>query len=377
MPIESLTITNYPPFRPATFTFSPGVTVIAGPNGVGKTRLLASLGFAPSDGAISVQGVDVKNRRRDGLPPPDSHDIEIGTQPYVKATSLYPGTYKRQGTNGIRPFFGTTLTEIAGFEDWILNAKYHVEHSAPAKSLLPYQNALPRILKAFSLLDESVEFSRFDSQFRVRLSTPVGEVLLGDMSTGYQAAYSFLFAILRASTDRESKIAARGPSHDDDFNPNDNCILIDEIDRHLHPSWQERIIGLLKDFLPEQQLIVTTHSPHIIQGLHADELIALGRDEKNLTVQRKIHPAPGRFGFRGWTVEEILRDVLGMDDSISAERKDTEDAFNDALDREDVEAARPYYEDLMAMLHPANPLRRIYDHQYRAAGGTPQGQQST
>ncbi len=55
----------------------------------------------------------------------------------------------------------------------------------------------------------------------------------------------------------------------------EGIVLIDEIDMHLHPTWQMRIVNDLKVTFPKIQFIVTTHSPFIIQSLRAEELINL------------------------------------------------------------------------------------------------------
>lgn len=53
-------------------------------------------------------------------------------------------------------------------------------------------------------------------------------------------------------------------------------VLIDELDLHLHPSWQEKIIGSLKDTFPKMQFIATTHSPLILRTVtNEDRIIAL------------------------------------------------------------------------------------------------------
>lgn len=52
-------------------------------------------------------------------------------------------------------------------------------------------------------------------------------------------------------------------------------VLIDELDLHLHPNWQRKIVGILKETFPKIQFICTTHSPFIIQSLKNDELIDL------------------------------------------------------------------------------------------------------
>jgi len=53
-------------------------------------------------------------------------------------------------------------------------------------------------------------------------------------------------------------------------------VLIDELDLHLHPRWQRRIIEDLRTVFPNIQFICTTHSPFLIQSLRtSEELIML------------------------------------------------------------------------------------------------------
>lgn len=61
----------------------------------------------------------------------------------------------------------------------------------------------------------------------------------------------------------------------------DGIVLIDELDLHLHPEWQRKIIYVLKTEFPRIQFIVTTHSPFLIQESGTDELIIL----KNSSVE--------------------------------------------------------------------------------------------
>lgn len=54
-------------------------------------------------------------------------------------------------------------------------------------------------------------------------------------------------------------------------------VLIDEIDMHLHPTWQQNVVSDLKKAFPNIQFVVTTHSPFIVQSLKSHELINLDR----------------------------------------------------------------------------------------------------
>ena len=59
-------------------------------------------------------------------------------------------------------------------------------------------------------------------------------------------------------------------------------VLIDELDAHLHPKWQRRIVHDLKETFPEIQFVCTSHSPFIIQSLEEGELRALDQSGSRL-----------------------------------------------------------------------------------------------
>jgi len=52
-------------------------------------------------------------------------------------------------------------------------------------------------------------------------------------------------------------------------------VFIDELDVHLHPHWQRRIVNGLKNAFPEIQFIATSHSPQILGELRPEEIILL------------------------------------------------------------------------------------------------------
>jgi predicted ATPase len=63
-------------------------------------------------------------------------------------------------------------------------------------------------------------------------------------------------------------------------------VLIDELDLHLHPSWQRRVVRDLQAAFPKVQWITSTHSPFIIQSVDRGQIINLDR-ETGLDVHRK------------------------------------------------------------------------------------------
>ncbi len=55
----------------------------------------------------------------------------------------------------------------------------------------------------------------------------------------------------------------------------EGVVLIDEIDLHLHPKWQRRVLASLRRAFPRLQFITTTHSPFIVQSLEDGQLVNL------------------------------------------------------------------------------------------------------
>ncbi|MEA1973679.1 MAG: AAA family ATPase [Candidatus Cloacimonadota bacterium] len=59
-------------------------------------------------------------------------------------------------------------------------------------------------------------------------------------------------------------------------------VIIDEIDLHLHPKWQRKIIPTLTSVFPNIQLVVSTHSPHVITHVQPEDLFLLNTTDKGI-----------------------------------------------------------------------------------------------
>lgn len=60
-------------------------------------------------------------------------------------------------------------------------------------------------------------------------------------------------------------------------------VLIDELDLHLHPAWQKKIVSSLKSTFPSIQFITTSHSPFIIQETENGQLIKLKENQVSVS----------------------------------------------------------------------------------------------
>ena len=85
-------------------------------------------------------------------------------------------------------------------------------------------------------------------------------------------------------------------------------LLIDEIENHLHPTWQRRVIPALLKYFPGLQIFATTHSPFVVAGRKAGQVHLLEWHEDGITASTNTEDIVG------WTMDEILRRLMGVSD---------------------------------------------------------------
>ncbi|MBQ7738923.1 MAG: AAA family ATPase [Desulfovibrionaceae bacterium] len=78
-------------------------------------------------------------------------------------------------------------------------------------------------------------------------------------------------------------------------------VLIDELELHMHPIWQNRLIDSLQEIFPNTQFIVTTHSPLILSNVHPENVWVM-RDGSH----QPSHPLRSY----GMDASEILSEVI-------------------------------------------------------------------
>jgi predicted ATP-binding protein involved in virulence len=88
--------------------------------------------------------------------------------------------------------------------------------------------------------------------------------------------------------------------------------LIDEIDAHLHPSWQRAIVPVLRETFPQVQFITSAHSPFVIGECLESEVAVLRKVELQQRFVIETDPA-----LIGENVQEVLRDVFETDSTTA------------------------------------------------------------
>jgi hypothetical protein len=86
-------------------------------------------------------------------------------------------------------------------------------------------------------------------------------------------------------------------------------VFIDELDAHLHPAWQQKIIRLLRENFPNIQFFVTAHSPLVIAGCREGEVAVLRKGQKGFKVE------VFEQDFIGIEAKELYEKVFDIDEN--------------------------------------------------------------
>jgi predicted ATP-binding protein involved in virulence len=82
--------------------------------------------------------------------------------------------------------------------------------------------------------------------------------------------------------------------------------LIDEVELHLHPEWQQRVLGDLRRTFPNAQFIVSTHSPQVLTTIEPHHIIHLQATSKGVIAEQETGPT---FGAKSGDVLEAVMHV--------------------------------------------------------------------
>ncbi len=143
------------------------------------------------------------------------------------------------------------------------------------KKLINSENFLPHNAQFESVSSDGVFFKDGNGT----------TISVNQMSDGYRSILSMTFELIRQLVRvYGSELVFKNIEKDEMFIDLPGVVLIDEIDAHLHPTWQTRIGNWFLKYFPQLQFIVTTHSPLVCRAAEKGSiwrLAAPGSDEKS------------------------------------------------------------------------------------------------
>ncbi len=365
---------NFRCFEDAEFQFGEHFTVIIGDNGKGKSSILDALscvlafyllecGATTHDNLLQNEDVRKSVKRFAGIPTTieASYPVSVsGKFSYFGGNKPFSLTRGDASTaSDIDPLrqlgvFARVSLECETDQALPIFAYYHVvrANKIVRGSNLPRGEIGSRMLGYADCLDQDVNIVKFSNwlekityiflqertssellesvldaiyqclpevqkiEFRVRdndlmISFKDGMIYrFNELSDGYRSVFTL-------AADIAYRAACLNPHLTiDAMRQITGVVLIDEIDIHLHPRWQRRIVGDLKRAFPGIQFITTTHSPFIIQSLEPDEILNLNNRDQTRQEYEKL------------SIEDIVEEI--MDIPVPQRSKRYQDMYDTA-----------------------------------------------
>ena len=94
------------------------------------------------------------------------------------------------------------------------------------------------------------------------------------------------------------------------LNPENSIILIDEPELSLHPKWQQKIVDVYRKIGKNNQIIIATHSPHILGSVRKENIMLLDKDSDGKIV---VRTGDELYDSYGQLTDRVLKDIMGLE----------------------------------------------------------------
>ena len=241
----------------------------------------------------------------------NSTRVEDLPQPFHDPLIVTYGANRYLGKQNLREFYESNpfdyrrlldVTELCDVEALLMALDYSASSDAgglEAKVLNLIKDAISKILPeepAVKIEVSPPDILGIGRPGGVYARTFTGPVRMSALSLGYRSTAGWV-------VDFASRLFQRYPNSPDPLSE-PAVVLIDEIDLHLHPLWQLRIIKELSTLFPATQFVATSHSPLIVQVAEDSNLILLKKQEGEVQIENDPNIS------RNLRVDQILTSSL-------------------------------------------------------------------
>ncbi|OYD92395.1 chromosome segregation protein SMC [Nostoc sp. 'Peltigera membranacea cyanobiont' 210A] len=388
MQLKSLTLTDFRSFEQATFEFQPGMNLLVGINGVGKSSVLDALRIVLSrvlpnftacqDKRLNFEvddimvgrdqlAVDLKFQAFDipfvcNVTRGKNHKVEFkpdnknileplksdDEQPLVvyfstrRSVPIEKVLNEKSSAGNQSAAFAEALTHrmlrLREFAEWWLVQQTLLgEDAALAQQRL---KVMTNVVTRF--LDWCTNLRAVDKPKTTLILDKDGMTIdVSQLSDGERGLLALVLDLAR-------RLSQANPNLKDPLENGKAVVLIDEIDLHLHPRWQRTIVDQLIQTFPKCQFIATTHSPQIVGEVPAESILLLESG------QQPFRPGQSLGMDSNW----VLRYLMGAATRDST----TEQALSriaDMIENEEYDEATNVIDDMRCQIGEFPELVRL------------------
>ncbi len=215
------------------------------------------------------------------------------------------GASRRIGTKGIteeQNFPALNLfdekAELTNAEEWLVQSEYlGLKEARFSGRFEKVKNLLLRLFQG-EISDIKIQ-TEHEGRIAVLFKTDYGWVDLHNLSLGYKTLIGWM-------TDFARGLFNQYPNSPDPL-AEPAILLVDEIDLHLHPKFQKKLIRFLTDAFPATQFIVTAHSPLVVQSAADANLVLVKKHGDQVEVENNPEIV------KSWRIDQVLTsDLFGL-----------------------------------------------------------------
>lgn len=398
--IECLHVKNVRQFEELNVTFNKGFNFLAGPNGCGKTSVLACISHCFYHGGLQYSrfqeksefwvdltsnhekyrigmgsgALDVKGYRNSSVrqwTPPAREEgrlslaIHVANQKLREFCPLFIGANRgikyRQISgmqreqpleqnlntyfqNGTRLLYGDTQRDI---KQWLVNRYFMIDKEWAVEERLNWEHMVSS-LPSIGPFDSEFSYVRTGKDLEPIFSIYGEECYLEELSSGFQAVLSVIANIFewiegsKADGERQATKAT-------------GTVLIDELDLHLHPEWQFTLRDGLEKIFPNIQFIVTTHSPHLLASAKSEEVIVM---PKIMGIE-SFSLGPSKQMYSGWNTDQILSEIMGVRSLENKVYATLVARAFDSIEKKAIDELEDVIKELKLVAHPDDTILTV------------------
>jgi len=342
--LKKIALENIGPFERLELELDPKWNVLLGNNGVGKSSILRAIALAlcgreaeqyasrlvkagATRGSIVLQ-TEKETYRTDILLTPEGAELQststraleaegwlaIGFPPLRMVTWSRPRSpaarevRSRPNAADLLPLVESAIDpRMDGLKQWIVNLDYWSKDDRLKKNTHGrYEALLNELFRVIGILAGGLRIERGEvnpQTYEVTIVTDDGPVPLELASQGTTSLIGWVGILLQRLYEVYGSDAEPRESY--------ALVLIDEIDAHLHPAWQQSLVQRLSDLFPNMQFIATTHSPLLVGGMAPAQIIRFTRaDGKIKRVKVAADMTMGR------TDQVLTSDLFGLETTL-------------------------------------------------------------
>jgi energy-coupling factor transporter ATP-binding protein EcfA2 len=333
--IKKLTLKNIGPFENLELTFDKNWNILLGDNGVGKSTILKAIATVicgsdassyayrliksgQNDATIILETEDIfdnsnENESYDGKQKAyiakifktgrDKAEIERYVRPldaenwlvlafpplrtvsWIRPAGPQPDGSKISVSEDMLPIIaGETDPRMDKLKQWVVNQYFKsTDKNKSDEEKNIYKKQLDRFAQIIddltpNLLVKDLEINT--DTFEVSITTEDGKIPIEAISQGTLSLISWVGILMQ----RLYEVFGE----EDDPLLQHAKVIMDEVDAHMHPQWQQTLIYNLKKVFPNVQFIVSTHSPFVVGGMNPEQVFKFARNEEGKIVRIEV-----------------------------------------------------------------------------------------